>query len=245
MDRQPATPQASEEGQRLAKLVAARLTCSRREAEQYIAEGWVQVDGQLADAPQMRVSPGQRVEIDSQARLQPPLSATFLVHKPADVDATISLLGPDHRFKDDASGIRPSRTHQAGLQMLLPLPKPASGLCVFSQDARVLRKLTEDAAFMEQELVAEVRGQIAPDGLARLCHGLQRHGRPLPPARVSWQSETRLRFAVKGIAPDAIEWMCAKVGLQMLALRRLRIGRIAMAGLPTGQWRYLPAGERF
>jgi 23S rRNA pseudouridine2604 synthase len=245
MDRQPATPQASEEGQRLAKLVAARLTCSRREAEQYIAEGWVQVDGQLADAPQMRVSPGQRVEIDSQARLQPPLSATFLVHKPAGVDATISLLGPDHRFKDDASGIRPSRTHQAGLQMLLPLPKPASGLCVFSQDARVLRKLTEDAAFMEQELVAEVRGQIAPDGLARLCHGLQRHGRPLPPARVSWQSETRLRFAVKGIAPDAIEWMCAQVGLQMLALRRLRIGRIAMAGLPTGQWRYLPAGERF
>jgi 23S rRNA pseudouridine2604 synthase len=98
---------------------------------------------------------------------------------------------------------------------------------------------------MEQELVAEVRGQIALDGLARLCHGLQRHGRPLPPARVSWQSETRLRFAVKGIAPDAIEWMSAQVGLQMLALRRLRIGRIAMAGLPTGQWRYLPAGERF
>jgi 23S rRNA pseudouridine2604 synthase len=109
----------------------------------------------------------------------------------------------------------------------------------------VLRKLTEDAAFMEQELIAEIQGQIAQDGLARLCHGLQRHGRPLPPARVSWQSETRLRFAVKGTPPDAIEWMCAQVGLQLLALRRLRIGSIAMAGLPVGQWRYLPAGERF
>jgi 23S rRNA pseudouridine2604 synthase len=245
MDPKPAMPQASEEGQRLAKIVAARLTCSRREAEQYIVQGWVRVDGQLADAPQIRVSAGKRVDIDPQAQLQPALSATFLVHKPAGVDATLALLGPEHHVKDDASGIHPSRTHRVGLQMLMPLPKPASGLCVFSQDARVLRKLTEDAAFMEQELVAEVRGQIAPDGLARLCHGLQRHGRPLPPARVSWQSETRLRFAVKGTPPDAIEWMCAQVGLELLGLRRLRIGRIAMAGLPAGQWRYLPTGERF
>jgi len=109
----------------------------------------------------------------------------------------------------------------------------------------VVRKLTEDAAFIEQELVAEVQGTIAPDGLARLCHGLVRDGRPLPPARVSWQSEARLRFAVKGIAPEAVAWMCAQVGLELLALKRLRIGRIPLAGLPAGQWRYLPAGERF
>ncbi len=240
-----AQAQAPEEGQRLAKLVAARVPCSRREAEQYITEGWVRVDGQLADAPQMRVSENQRVTIDPKARLQPPVSATYLIHKPAGILATTELLNPAQRLKDDPSGIRPNKTHQIGLQMLLALPRPASGLCVFSQDARVLRKLTEDAAFIEQELIAEVRGQIAPDGLARLCHGLQRFGRPLPPAKVSWQSETRLRFAVKSIAPDAIEWMCAQVGLELQALRRIRIGRIAMGALPVGQWRYLPAGERF
>ncbi|MEI7785796.1 MAG: RNA pseudouridine synthase [Betaproteobacteria bacterium] len=245
MDPKSDGPQAPEEGQRLAKWVAARVPCSRREAEQYITEGWVRVDGQLADAPQMRVTEHQRVTIDPKARLQAPVSATFLVHKPAGMLATTDLLLPAHRFKDDASGIRSNKTHHIGLQMLLALPHPASGLCIFSQDARVLRKLTEDAALIEQELLAEVQGQIAPDGLARLCHGLQRHGRPLPPARVSWQSETRLRFAVKGIAPDAIEWMCAQVGLQLQALRRIRIGRIAMAALPPGQWRYLPAGERF
>jgi 23S rRNA pseudouridine2604 synthase len=79
-----------------------------------------------------------------------------------------------------------------------------------------------------------VKGTIAPDGLARLA-----------PARVSWQSENRLRFAMKGIAPSAIERMCAQVGLELVALRRIRIGRIPMAALPPGQWRYLPAGERF
>ncbi len=247
MDTPPLMPPSPGEAQRLAKVVAALVPCSRREAEQYIAEGWVRVDGQCVDAPQVRVSAGQRVDIDPQARLQPGVPATFLVHTPAgmETEAAMDLLGEAGHWNGDPSGIRRSKAHRLGLKTLLPLPAQASGLCVFSQDFRVVRKLTEDAAFVEQELVAEVKGAIAPDGLARLGHGLLRDGRPLPPARVSWQSETRLRFAVKGIAPEWIGWMCAQVGLELRALRRIRIGRVAMAGLPPGQWRYLPVGERF
>jgi 23S rRNA pseudouridine2604 synthase len=226
---------SDEDAQRLAKVVAALVPCSRREAEQYITEGWVRVDGHRVDVPQARVTAAQRVEIDPKARLQPAVSATFLVHKPAGMQA------------EEAQQLLAGtpKAHQSGLKLLLPLPAQASGLCVFSQDFRVIRKLTEDAAFVEQELVADVKGTIAPDGLARLGHGLARGGRPLPPAKVSWQSETRLRFAVKGIDPDWIAWMCAQVGLELVALRRIRIGRIPMAGLPPGEWRYLPAGERF
>lgn len=241
----PASP--PDDAQRLSKLVAAQASCSRREAEQYITEGWVQVDGQCVDVPQARVRPGQRVEIDPRARLQPAVSATFLVHKPAGMtaEAVQKLLAPATRWSGDASGVRPNRSHQQGLQCLLPLPAQASGLSVFSQDFRVARKLIEDAAFIEQELIADVQGTIAPGGLKRLCHGLQHEGRPLPPARVSWQSEKSLRFALKGIAPEWVEWMCAQVGLELRALRRIRIGRVAMAGLPLGQWSYLPPGERF
>jgi len=39
--------------------------------------------------------------------------------------------------------------------------------------------------------------------------------------------------------------MCAQVGLRLAALRRIRIGRVPMAGLPEGRWRYLLPGERF
>lgn len=234
-------------GQRLAKRVAAQLPCSRREAEQYIAEGRVRVDGQRVDVPQARVLPGQQVQVDTAARLQPEVPATFLLHKPAGLTTAdaLALLAEAHRWPDDRSGLRPSTAHRRGLQALLPLPAPASGLCVFSQDPRVQRKLTEDAAFVEQELVADVAGTLAPAGLARLQHGLVRGGLPLPPAHVSWQSETRLRFAAKGIAPEVVEWMCAQVRLQLRALRRIRIGRVPMAGLPAGQWRYLPPGDRF
>jgi 23S rRNA pseudouridine2604 synthase len=236
-----------EEPQRLSKVVAALVPCSRREAEQYIAEGWVRVDGARAEEPQVRVGDQQRVEIDPQARLQAVGPATLLVHKPAGMGSAQAqaLLGAASHWPGDTSGIRRIKSHGVGLVALLALPPQASGLSVFSQDGRIVRKLREDAALIEQELVAEVAGTMAPNGLARLCRGLVMEGKVLPPARVSWQSEARLRFAVKGIAPEWVPWMCAQVGLELTALKRIRIGRVSMAGLPPGQWRYLPPGERF
>jgi 23S rRNA pseudouridine2604 synthase len=238
----------SEEPQRLSKVVAALVPCSRREAEQYIAEGWVRVDGQLVEEPQFRVA-GEHVEVDARARLQPPVSATFLVHKPAGVglqEVQQDGLRAEARWSGDASGIRRVKSHAAGLVALLPLPAPASGLCVLSQDRRIVRKLQEEARTLEQELLADVQGTIAPRGLDRLCRGgLVYEGHALPPARVSWQSEARLRFALKGIPPEWVPWMCAQVGLELTALKRIRIGRLPLAGLPVGQWRYLRADERF
>jgi len=236
----------SEEPTRLSKVVAALVPCSRREAEQYITEGRVRVDGKVVDEPQARVT-HERIEIDRKAQLQPALPATVLLHKPAGMDSAAALASvrAATRWTGDTSGVVRVKSHAVGLTDLLPLPAAASGLAVFSQDGRIVRKLQEDANLLEQELVAEVTGAIAPDGLARLCRGLVFEGWALPAARVSWQSETRLRLAVKGIRPDLVPWMCAQVGLQVGALKRLRIGRVPLAGVPPGQWRYLAADERF
>jgi 23S rRNA pseudouridine2604 synthase len=219
---------------------------SRREAEQYIEGGFVRVDGVVVEEPHFRVA-DQRVELDPGATTAALEPVTLLLHKPAGVhyEDVQQLLVPANRAADDRSGIRSVKRHFAQLRPLLPLPPAASGLAVYSQDGRILRKLTEDALQIEQELVAEVGGTIAPDGLGLLCHGLIWQGQPLPPAKVSWQSETRLRFALKGILPTQIEWMCAQVGLRLQGLRRIRLGRVPMAGLPPSHWRYLQPGERF
>lgn len=237
---------AAAEPVRLAKHVAAMVPCSRREAEQYIAGGWVRVDGVVVEEPQFRVA-NQRIELDPDASLLALTPVTLLVHKPAGMTPgdMQQLLTPACRAVDDSSGIRVLKSHFVKLEPLLPLPVPASGLTVFSQDQRIVRKLTEDARTTEQELVADVAGEIAQNGLARLCHGLEWNGKPLPPIKVSWQNETRLRFALKGITPAQVQWMCEQVGLRLLAFKRIRIGRVPMARLAAGQWRYLQDGERF
>ena len=116
---------------------------------------------------------------------------------------------------------------------------------VLTQDGRIWRRLTEDQDLIEQEFVVEVSGEIAAYGLRKLNHGLHYNGRPLPPCKVSWQNEVRLRFALKGVQGGQLRDMCKQVGLDVVAIRRLRIGKVSLAKMPVGQWRYLPVGDRF
>lgn len=240
---------------RLARRVAELVGCSRAEAEQYIRNGWVSVDGMVVELPQQRIG-DEQVSLLPGARLEPVEPATLLLHKPLGVrcdgtdPALDRLLSMPAYWPDDPSRIRPLQRHFHQLALLTPLEAEASGLVVFSQDRRIQRRLQEDAAQIEHEYVVEVSGHIAAGGLDRLAHGLSWRGRPLPPCKVSWQSEQRLRFAIKGALPGQLAAMCAEVGLAAGAMRRLRIGRIALGkgpegAMPAGCWRYLPTGERF
>lgn len=234
---------------RLAKRVVALAQCSRREAEQYIEGGWVRVDGVVVEEPQFMVE-AQTVEIEPNAKLAPLEAVTLVLHKPVGYDAGVgsnpasALVTPATRSPDDASGVRPLKRHMTRLTSPLPLPTNASGLQIFTQDWRVTRKLTEDVERIEQEFVVEVSGTLIPNGLALLNHGLHFNNYAMPPIKVSWQSEQRLRFAFKVLQPTQIEPMCNAVGLTVLAMKRLRVGRISLAKLPPGQWRYLAPDER-
>ena len=228
---------------RLSKRLAEMLSCSRSEAEQYIAGGWVTVDGVVVEEPQCRVM-HQKIELSKDASLLGNTAVTLLLHKPAGFPADLKQAT---HSPDDRSGIVPLKKHlSAGLVTHLALP--ASGLVVFTDDWRVSRKLVDDAATLEHEVVVEVAGNIKPGGLERLNrvdHGFTFNGKLLGPAKVSWQSEARLRFALKDEQPVHIAYLCESVGLTITAMKRLRIGRVAMSGLPVGHWRYLLPTERF
>ena len=155
-------------------------------------------------------------------------TATLLLHQPAGADA---IDGLPREF--------------AGLAPLVPLERGDSGLTVLTRDGRIGRRLVEDADRIEHEYNVEVSGQIQPWGLHRLNHGLSFQGRALAPCKVSWQNEIRLRFAIKAVRPGQLRDMCAQVGLEVVAIRRIRIGRIPLAKLPPGGWRYLLADEKF
>ena len=250
---------------RLAKRVAEQLACSRSTAEQYIEGGFVRVEGQVVELPGARVRPGQTVTVEKDASLLELTPVTLLLHKPVGYEAglgleagaaahgsrsqgaasALTLLNAQSHLPEDAAGIRVLLRHFKQLECFTPLPTPASGLVVYTQDKRIARKLQEDIETLEQECIVEVAGQIADNGLKKLCHGLSFNGRPLPPIKVSWQNETKLRFALKGIRPGQIPAMCEAVGLQVLAIKRIRLGRVPLAKVPEGQWRYLQPWEKF
>lgn len=248
------------EGVRLARRVAELAGCSRREAELYIEGGWVRVNGKVVEVPQFRVL-DQTVELDPAARRQPataPAPVTLVLHKPPDVIATaaagqahaaIDLLRPETRDSSDRSGIRQLQRHLRGLEVVTPLEPAASGLLVFTQDWRVKRKLVEDGALVEHEVMVDVRGTVSPEALQQLNRAPVVDGRAMAPARVSVNRQTGdvtgLRFALKGYWPGQIAHMCSDAGLTILAVKRIRIGRLPLAGLPEGHWRYLMRYERF
>ncbi|MGJ7511963.1 RNA pseudouridine synthase [Variovorax sp. GT1P44] len=232
----------ADEGVRLAKRVAALAACSRREAELLIENGAVRVDGEPALLPQSRVRADQNVEIEAGARPQPVVPVTLLLHKPAGMptDNAHRLLVPANHQDPERAGLRFLPRHVAAQRCMTPLETGASGLVVFTQEWRVERKLQEDAGIMEHEIMVDVAGPVGPETLARLERS---------PARVSIgqqaEGHTGLRFALKGARPGQVARICDDAGLQILAMKRIRIGRVPLAGLLPNQWRYLTPNERF
>lgn len=232
---------------RLSKRIIELLGCSRREAELYIEGGWVTVDDVMVDKPQFMVVE-QKVELLPGASATPIDPVTLLLHQPAAVgndDERRLLLTPATRWSEDPSGIRRLNGHFVRLRHCQILQPDASGLVVFTQDWKILRKLTDDIGKLEQEYVVEVGGDMLPDGLERLKRGDASKGPWQQPCKVSWQNETRLRFAIKNPTAGAIRRLCDSVGLEVISMKCIRIGGVPMGKLPVGQWRYLTANERF
>lgn len=229
---------------RLSKRLIQQIGCSRREAELYIEGGWVTVDGEVVDQPQFLVAQ-QTVVLLPGANTTAAGPVTLLMHVAADLnkEQTLAQLTADNRWTEDKSAGRLLKRHFYEIKPCLPLLPGVAGMQVISQHWGLQRKFLEDGARMEQEFIVEVNGTLSAEQLARLNSGLSYLGKKLPPAKVSWQSETRLRFALKNPQPGQIQSVCEQVGLSVIAIKRIRIGATSMGKMPLGQWRFLDSSK--
>ena len=228
---------------RLDKALSALLGIPRGEARRYIEGGWVTVNGEVVEQPQRQVDGSAVIVMAEQAEDTKAERVTMLLHKPAGVaaEALCAMVSSATRSELDASDIRPLQRHFHGLQLAASLPAADSGLVVVSQDPATLAHLQRNLGRTEQEYLVEVAEggpERGPWLMARLQH--ESGG-----AKVSWQNEQRLRFAGKGLTAKGLRTAVGNAGLQVAAVRRLRIGRVALGPLPPAQWRYLGSDERF
>jgi len=239
---------------RLSKRMAELGLCSRREADEYIAQGWVKVDGVVVDVLGSKVLPDQKITLEKSAQLAQAQRMTVLINKPVGYvsgqaekgyQPAVVLFKPENQWSEDPSGVKFSPYQLKGLAPAGRLDIDSVGLLVLTQDGRVAKQLIGEDSQIEKEYMVRVEGKLSDAGLKLLNHGLSLDGEALKPARVWWQNEDQLRFILKEGKKRQIRRMCELVGLKVVGLKRIRIGRIMLGNLPTGQWRFLGADERF
>lgn len=247
-------PHDNPDDPRLSKRMGELGLCSRREADRWIENGWVKVDGQVVNTLGVRVSPLARIEIDPAARAHQSEQVTILLHKPVGYvsgqaedgyEPAVVLVTPANRWAADPSPIRFQSGHLRGLAPAGRLDIDSTGLLVLTQDGRVAKQLIGENSTVEKEYLVRVEGRLSDDGLQQLRHGLVLDGVRLKPAQVSWQNEHQLRFVLREGRKRQIRRMCELVGLYVTGLKRVRSGNVPLGGLPLGQWRYLRPDERF
>ncbi|MDP3087861.1 MAG: pseudouridine synthase [Methylotenera sp.] len=244
---------------RLSKVMAERGICSRREADEWIMNSWVMVDGVIIDTLGTRINPDAEIVISSYAHEVQSESVTIILHKPVgyvsgqaedDYQPAIVLVHPDNEWLDDPELNQHherefQRRYLKGLAPAGRLDIDSTGMLVLTQDGRVARHLIGEDSSVEKEYLVRVEGELSDENLKRLNFGLSLDGEKLKPAKVSWQNEDQLRFVLREGKKRQIRRMCEMVGLHVVGLKRVRIGSVNLGKLPVGQWRYLRNDERF
>lgn len=243
---------------RLSKRMSELGLCSRREADEWIARGWVRVDGKVVSELGTKILPSQRVTVERQAAAEQSKRVTILINKPVGYVSgqaedghkpAIALIKPETRWKDDTNT---TQYHPTQLRSLVPagrLDIDSVGLLVLTQDGRIAKTLIGEDTSVEKEYLVRVQyskpGRLPEADLKRLNHGLMLDGKKLLPAKVKWQNDDQLSFILREGKKRQIRRMCDMVGLKVLGLKRVRIGRVKLGNLPAGQWRYLGEDEQF
>lgn len=239
---------------RLSKLMSEQGLCSRREADSYIEQGLVFVDGERMSELGTRILPTQKITLAEGAKVQQQSRVTILLNKPIGFVSgqaedgykpAVSIITNSTHFQQDKSPLRFSNSHLRGLAPAGRLDIDSTGLLVLTQDGRIAKLLIGEDSKIEKEYLVRVEGELSEQGMRRLNHGLTLDGQALKPAKVSWQNEDQLRFVLREGKKRQIRRMCEMVGLKVIGLKRVRIGSVNLGGLPDGQWRYLMPHEKF
>ena len=240
--------------ERLSKIMASRGMCSRREADRYIERGLVRVDGIVVDQLGSKISHDAKIVLSEEGANEQAQQATFLLNKPIGYVSgqpeegyrpAVALIEAENRWKGDLLKKSFGRYQLNGLAPAGRLDIDSKGLLVMTQNGRIARQLIGADSSVDKEYLVRVRGEVGANDLKQLCHGLQLDGKPLKPAKVSRQNRDQLRFVLREGKKRQIRRMCELVGLKVVGLKRIRIGRVQLDSLPEGQWRYLGNKETF
>lgn len=222
---------------RLNKFISEKGLCSRREADQWITEGRVRINGVRAELG-MQVGEGDEVYVNGRlvgARQQK--HVYIALNKPVGITCTTD--------RNIAGNIVDFVGHEERIFPIGRLDKDSEGLILLTSDGDIVNGILRAENNHEKEYLVTVDRPVTPEFLARMARGvrLPELNRTTRPCRLSRAGERSFRIILTQGLNRQIRRMCEVFGYEVRRLQRLRIMHIKLGELKTGRWRNLSATE--
>lgn len=223
---------------RLNKYIADSGYCSRRDADAFIEQGRVTINGREAVIGYM-VQPGDRVQVDGElikGGTHAKKRVYLALNKPVGVTSTTD--------KSDRTNIVDFVKHRERIFPIGRLDKDSQGLILLTNDGDIVNKILRAGNAHQKEYIVTVHKPITDEFIKRMSGGMKlEDGAVTLPCKVVRESEKRFRiFLIQGLNRQ-IRRMCMMVGYKVEKLERVRIMNITLKGLPIGKWRELTDEE--
>ena len=225
----------------------------RREADELIKHGLVEVDGKVVSILGTRIDPNVQITLAPQALRARLHLVTVLLNKPPGYVSTQpekgypvarSLICAANRHCQPQS-IERQPPHRSAVHVAGRLDIDSSGLLVLTEDGAIARQLIHPVHPISKEYIVRIRGKIVEATLDLLREGMELDGKKLRKADVVQYKTDQLRFVLTEGRNRQIRRMCELVGLKVESLTRTRIGNIHLGRLPRGKWRLMQPDEAF
>lgn len=218
----------------LNKYISQTGVCSRREADKWIDEGRVEINGKVAIKGN-RVEEGDIVKVDGKTLSAKPESIYIALNKPPGITCTTDLKDPDNiiEFMD-----HPQRIFPIGR-----LDKPSTGLILLTNDGDIVNKILRVENNHDKEYIVSVDKGITQDFVKKMSKGLPILDTITLPCKVQQVSRFVFRITLTQGLNRQIRRMCEYLGYQVVSLKRIRIMNIKLDGLKMGEWRDLEPKE--
>ncbi len=223
-----------EKGVRVNKYLSDAGRCSRREADRWINEGRVLIDGTPATLGD-RVFPGMKVTVEGE-RVKPSGKHKYIMlNKPVGIICTADPNEKDNvvKFVDHDDRIYP----------IGRLDKDSEGLLLMTNDGDIVNRILRASEHHEKEYEVTVDKPVTLDFIRRMEAGVRILGTTTLPCKLRKTGERSFNIILTQGLNRQIRRMCEALDYRVRSLRRIRIMHLRLGNLKLGQWRNLTPTE--
>lgn len=230
MQRRKTQKQIHDDSISLNKYISDSGFCSRREADEYISQGRVTINDEIA-AMGNRVYDADVVEVDGEPLKKKKKTIYIALNKPEGVTSTTD--------EKDKTNIVSYINHKERIFPIGRLDKDSGGLIFLTNDGNIVNKILRAGNNHDKEYVVTVDKPISTDFIKNMSEGVRIIGTKTKPCKVVQENKYVFRITLTQGMNRQIRRMCNALDYKVKKLIRIRIMNVSLGKLAVGHWRYL------